>query len=176
MKGKHPRYDMIGAINFWCSKNKFGYFTYIEKKTKAELEAIVTQYNINVDEMLFEIDKEREEAANIIPKMQQKIQKNVDYILGKIEMLESLLNDEQKEKTIEVNKTIYITDDNYRLPACADDRASVYEHPGNYTIYHLALENDDYYMNYGIYANGLLVETCSKNYLLNRTNMSIDIK
>jgi hypothetical protein len=101
MKGKHPRYDMIGAINFWCSKNGLSYFTYIEKKTKAELEAIVAQYDINVDEMLFEIDKEREEAANIIPNMQATIKKNIDYILGKIEMLESLLNDEQKEKYLE---------------------------------------------------------------------------
>ena len=51
--------------------------------------------------MALEQAKEREEAANIIPKMQQTIQKNIDYILGKIEMLESLLNDEQKEKYME---------------------------------------------------------------------------
>jgi hypothetical protein len=101
MKGKHPRYDMIGAINFWCSKNGLGYFTYIEKKTKAELEAIVAKYDINVDEMLFEIDKKDEDMRNMIPKMQQTIKKNIDYILGKIEMLESLLNDEQKEKYME---------------------------------------------------------------------------
>jgi len=105
MKGKHPRYDMIGAINFWCSKNKLGYFTYIEKKSKAELEAIVTQYDINVDEMLFELDKERETAANFTENLKQNltttIQKNIDYFVGKIEMLESLLNDEQKEKYLE---------------------------------------------------------------------------
>jgi hypothetical protein len=98
MSGKYRRYDMIGAINYWCSKNGLSYFTYIEKKTKAELEAIVAQYDINVDEMRFEQAKEREEAANVIPKMQARIKKNIDFLLDKIEMLESLLNDEQKVK------------------------------------------------------------------------------
>ena len=101
MTGKYRRYDMIGAINYWCSKNELSYFTYIERKTKAELEAIVAQYDINVDEMRFEEAKEREEAANIIPKMQATIKKNIDFLLDKIEMLESLLNDEQKEKYLE---------------------------------------------------------------------------
>jgi hypothetical protein len=47
--------------------------------------------------MLFERAKEREEAANVIP----KIKKNIDFLLDKIVMLESLLNDEQKEKYME---------------------------------------------------------------------------
>ena len=101
MVGKYRRYDMIGAINYWCSKNGLSYFTYIEKKTKAELEAIIAQYDINVDEMRLEEAKEREEAANIIPKMQATIKKNIDFLLDKIQMLESLLNDEQKEKYFE---------------------------------------------------------------------------
>jgi len=101
MTGKYRRYEMIGAINYWCSKNGGSYFTYIEKKTKAELEAIVAQYDINVDEMESERAKEREEAANIIPKMKATIKKNIDFLLDKIEMLESLLNDEQKEKYME---------------------------------------------------------------------------
>jgi hypothetical protein len=77
------------------------------------------------------------------------------------------------EKVIEVNGGIYLTNDKLRLPACVDERATVYETPGNYTIYHLALENDDYYANYGIYANGLLVETCSKRYLKELSNMTL---
>jgi len=88
-------------------------------------------------------------------------------------LVDKFINEEQREKTIEVNKIIYVTDKKYRLPACADNRASVYEKPGNYTIYHLALENADYYMNYGIYANGLLVETCSKRYLKEISNMTL---
>ena len=101
MTSIYRRYDLIGAINFWCSKNKLSYFTYIEKKTKAELEAIVIQYDINVEEMRFEQAKEREEAANIIPKMQATIKKNIDFLLDKIQMLESLLTAEQYEKYID---------------------------------------------------------------------------
>ena len=74
---------------------------------------------------------------------------------------------------IEVNGNTYVTDGKYRLPACADERTSVYDTEGNYTIYHLALENDDYYMNYGIYANGLLVESCSKRYLKELSGMTL---
>jgi hypothetical protein len=101
MTGKYRRYDMIGAINHWCRKNELSYFTYIEKKTKAELETIVMQYDINVDEMLFESAKEREEMDNFIPNLQSKIKKKIDVLLDKIVMLESLLNTEQYEKYIE---------------------------------------------------------------------------
>ena len=79
--------------------------------------------------------------------------------------------DQEREKSIEVNGGIYVTENKYRLPACVDERAMVYEIPGTYTIYHIALENDDYYMNYGIYANGLLVESCSKRYLKELSNI-----
>ena len=48
-----------------------------------------------------------------------------------------------------------------------------YETLGSYIIYHFALENDNYYNNYGIYANGLLVETCSKRYLKELSKMTL---
>jgi hypothetical protein len=59
----------------------------------------------------------------------------------------------------------FITENKYRLPACIDERTTVYEVEGEHTIYHFALENDDYYMNYGVYANGLLVESTSKRFM-----------
>jgi hypothetical protein len=83
-------------------------------------------------------------------------------------------NAEHKEKVKEVgNGTLYITDGKYRIPVCTDSRASVFSEKGSHVIYHLALENDDYYMNYGIYANGLLVETTSLRYLKELSNMEI---
>jgi hypothetical protein len=88
-------------------------------------------------------------------------------------LVDDFISEKQKDLVIEVNGNTYVTDGKYRLPVCADERASVYEIPGTYTIYHLALENDDYYMNYGIYANGLLVETCSKRYLKELSNMTL---
>ena len=71
----------------------------------------------------------------------------------------------EREKTAEILGDIFVTDSKYRLPICVDPRASPYEKEGKFTIYHIALENEDYYMNYGIYANGLIVETCSKRFL-----------
>jgi len=79
----------------------------------------------------------------------------------------------EREKTKEVNGKIYVTDNKYRLPACVDERTRIYDKEGMCTIYHIALENDDYYMNYGIYANGLLVETCSKRYLKELSQMKL---
>jgi hypothetical protein len=83
------------------------------------------------------------------------------------------LTNEQRTKSIEINGKIYITGNKYRLPACVDERTSVYDKKGNHTIYHLALENEHYHKNYGIYANGLLVETCSKRYLKELSNMEL---
>lgn len=80
---------------------------------------------------------------------------------------------EQRLKTIEINGDTFVTDNKYRLPACADEKAEVYETAGYYNIYHLALENDDYYMNYGIYANGLLVESSSKRYIKELSGMTL---
>ena len=57
--------------------------------------------------------------------------------------------------------------------ACIDERAAPYEKAGEYNIYHIALANDDPYSNYGVYANGLLVESCSKRFLLDLSNMVI---
>jgi hypothetical protein len=74
-------------------------------------------------------------------------------------------NEHEKEETKKINGNIFITENKYRLPACADERTSVYETVGTFTIYHFALENEDLRMNYGIYANGLLVETCSIRYM-----------
>jgi hypothetical protein len=80
-------------------------------------------------------------------------------------LVDDYVDEAQYNRVIEVNGDAYITDDKYRLPVCADERASIYEKPGKYTVYHIALENERYCGNYGIYANGLLVESTSKRFL-----------
>ena len=72
-----------------------------------------------------------------------------------------------------VMKDIYVTDSKYRLIASLDERAEPYACEGIFNIYHFALENDSYYKNYGVFANGLLVESCSKRYLKELSNMTI---
>ena len=66
---------------------------------------------------------------------------------------------------------IYITDDKYRLPACVDERTCIYEKKGEHVIYHIALEHPKIWMNYGMYANGLLVESASEWALRSNINM-----
>lgn len=93
------------------------------------------------------------------------------YITGCHSILVDTLTDEQKEKTKKQLGKIFVTDKKYRLMACIDERAEPWNSAGHYTIWHLALENPDVKMNYGVYANGLLVETCSINFLKNRSNL-----
>ena len=56
--------------------------------------------------------------------------------------------------------------------ACVDENTVPYPIDGIFSVYHLALENSDHRGNYGIYANGL-VESCSKRYLLERSDMKL---
>jgi len=86
-------------------------------------------------------------------------------------LVDDFKNEKEKKRTIEINGDTYVTGNKYRLPACADERTVVYEKKGYYKVYHVALENDDYYKNYGIYANGLLVESCSIGYLKELSGM-----
>ena len=89
-------------------------------------------------------------------------------------LVDNFKDDIQKESVKNLyNGEIFVTDGKYRLPACIDERTNVYENEGTHTVYHLALENDNYSMNYGIYANGLLVESCSKRYLIEKSNMKL---
>jgi hypothetical protein len=89
-------------------------------------------------------------------------------------LVDSFISDDQRDQAIEVNNNrLCITDDKFRLPVCCDLRASIYQEIGYYTVYHFALDNDDYYMNYGVYANGLLVETCSKRFMKELSNMTL---
>uniref|UniRef100_A0A6C0JDV4 Hedgehog/Intein (Hint) domain-containing protein n=1 Tax=viral metagenome TaxID=1070528 RepID=A0A6C0JDV4_9ZZZZ len=82
------------------------------------------------------------------------------------------LTEEQKEKTSKYWKIFHKTDDKHRLLAVVDENAVPYEIPGSFNIYHIALEHDDDSANYGIYANGLLVESCCKRALKNKINIT----
>lgn len=72
------------------------------------------------------------------------------------------MTEQQTMETLIESGDIFITDDKYRLMSHLDVRSVPYTCEGNYTIYHVTLEHPDEYMNYGIWANGLLVESCSR--------------
>lgn len=70
-------------------------------------------------------------------------------------------------------KEIYMIDNKYRLLSCIDENADVFEEPGIYNIYHLSLESEDENQAYGIYANGLLLESCSAEFLKKESKMDL---
>ena len=94
-------------------------------------------------------------------------------ITGCHSILVDEFKDDEEEETKEILDKIYATDYKYRLPACVDKRSEIYKNKGTYRIYHIALDNVNYYSNYGIYANGLLVESCSKRYLKECSKMTL---
>ena len=96
-----------------------------------------------------------------------------DLILtGYHALLVPALKYEEREEMERLYGKMYNTDGLYRLPVCADKRSEIYRSKKKMTIYNFALESEDIYRNYGIYANGLLVENCSINYLNNRSQMT----
>jgi hypothetical protein len=94
------------------------------------------------------------------------------YITGCHSILVDNLTEVEREDTIKRLGKLFVTDHKYRLMACVDKRAEPWKSEGVYNIWHLALENADPRMNYGIFAEGLLVETCSISFLQNKSNMT----
>jgi len=86
-----------------------------------------------------------------------------DVVLtGAHSILVEKLTPEQKEATKKVTEVLFVSEKKFRLMACLDSRAKPYTVEGTYNVWHLALEHTDRLMNYGMYANGLLVETASR--------------
>ena len=88
------------------------------------------------------------------------------YITGNHSILVDDVTEKQRSDSIKAMERFCTTDGKGRLMAHLDDRAVPHSFTGTCNIFHLALEHDDIHSNYGIYANGLLVETTSK-YLVN---------
>jgi hypothetical protein len=93
-------------------------------------------------------------------------------ITGSHGILVNELTMKEKIKTFEIIKNVYLTDGKFRLHACIDTRSELYKE-GLFNIYHIVLYSNDKNKNYGIYANGLLVESCSKNYFIKHSNLEI---
>lgn len=94
-------------------------------------------------------------------------------ITGCHNILVDSLNEQQTMDTLREAQDIFVTDDKYRLMSFLDERAEPYMEEGEYSIYHIALEHPDDMMNYGIYANGLLVESCSKKSMEEKSYMTV---
>lgn len=107
-------------------------------------------------------------SSNLYPELKQDL-----FITGYHSILVDKLTSEQEEKTKKSLGKLFITENKYRLMAYLDTKAEPWEKEGKFPIYHIALENKDKFNNYGVYANGLLVETCSQRYLKELSNMTL---
>lgn len=70
---------------------------------------------------------------------------------------------EQKEKVVEYMHYPHVTQALVRIPAFLALEFSKYEVEGEYTVYHIALDDEDADVNFAMYANYVLVETCQKS-------------
>lgn len=83
-------------------------------------------------------------------------------VTGCHSILVDFITNKQIEETKKIikTKTLCMTSGLFRLLACIDERSDIYKDEyGDIDVYHIAL-GDDINVNYGIYANGLLVESC----------------
>ena len=93
-------------------------------------------------------------------------------ITGSHSILVDYITDQQRELSKIITGDIYVTENKYRLIAMLDERAEPLEEEGIFQIWHFALDNNNDYMNYGVYANGgLLVETASKRMMKDYSGM-----
>lgn len=96
------------------------------------------------------------------------------YLTGCHSILVNRLTTDQIEQTKALLGDIYVTGQKYRLMACIDERAEPWASEGTYTVWHLAVENQHPRANEGIFVNGgLLVESCSLQYLQKHSNMEL---
>jgi hypothetical protein len=99
---------------------------------------------------------------------------NEDLIItGCHSILVYTITDKERADLEELMGKIYITEKRYRLMACVDERAEPYEEEGLFTIWHFALEHEHIRANYGVYANGLLVESSSKRMMSEYSGMEL---
>lgn len=95
------------------------------------------------------------------------------YVTGGHAILVNTLTDQQKEKVKNMFGHLPLTSNKYRLMAYIDERTEPCVEGGDVNIYHFALENDEVCYNYGVYANGLLVESCNTKHIMAKKNMTL---
>jgi len=85
------------------------------------------------------------------------------------------ITDNQCDKMMEEMGKLYKTDDKFRLMAKLDYRCDTVDDNRQYRVWHICLDHENEWMNYGIYANGMLVEsTCERhaqNFLHKKENV-----
>jgi hypothetical protein len=110
-------------------------------------------------------------SPNVFPELFEDL-----VMTGYHAVLQSTLPPALETKVREMYKgDVYITEDMYRVPVCLYPRAKVFIPDGDaeteFEIFNFALEAEDRYVNYGVYANGLKVESTSIRYMEDLSQM-----
>jgi hypothetical protein len=96
------------------------------------------------------------------------------YITGEHCTLHRYISDKRGGQIRAHMGDVYITEEFYRIPAFLDERAEAYDGEDEpATIWHFALEHENVAFNYGVWANGLLVESCAIESLKEKSGMRL---
>lgn len=115
--------------------------------------------NLNSDDRI--IDRLYKLNQKDYPELEEDL-----IITGGHSVLVDHLTDIQRDKIGE----IFVTDGKYRLMAYLDERAEIHKGKGTFNVWHVVI-GDNENINYGIYANGLLVESCFEKYMIDNMNV-----
>jgi len=89
-------------------------------------------------------------------------------ITGNRSVLISSATDAQKRQMIAVHGRIMVADKKFILPSAADANATPHTTAGDVTLYDFSLVSAMKTLNYGVYANGLLVDCSSSVRMMNK--------
>jgi len=122
--------------------------------------------NTNLDNQMhvFRVSKRENREAGLFVDL---------YVTGNHCVLRKSLTEELRDKIRADMGDVYITEKSYRVPAYLDSCAEKWEYSGEVNVWHFALENENRLWNYGVYANGLLVESSSIRYMEELAGMEL---
>jgi hypothetical protein len=95
------------------------------------------------------------------------------YLTGRHSVLHRDLSQRQIDVLVKYMGNVYETENHYRVPIFLDQRAKLWTDNSPVTIWHFALEHPDKEQNYGVYANGILVESSSAEFMTDHSNMEL---
>jgi hypothetical protein len=132
-------------------------------------------YEVGVDTINHQCCEERADHQLYVCKSQNYPELLEDLVITGFHSLlvEDFANEEQKEETRLMLSGLPKSDGYYLLPSRVDKRSEVFGEKGIFKVYHIALEDEDEFVNHGIYANGLLVESISKDALIKNSEMKL---
>ena len=95
------------------------------------------------------------------------------YLTGRHCVLRNDLIESDLDLLKKYTGDIYVTENHYRVPIFLDQRAIPHTDNEPVTIWHFALEHSDIQQNYGVMANGILVESSSAEFMSEHSNMEL---